>query len=88
MKGNADTSVCNLPHERGPCLAEIMSWGFDPSSGLCVQFIYGGCGGNENNFETKEACEQHCLGRFDNLMISIVNQSECSENFSIYYFTM
>ncbi|KAM7540797.1 hypothetical protein Aperf_G00000044610 [Anoplocephala perfoliata] len=56
-----DASMCNLPLERGPCLADFMNWGFDPSSGRCVQFIYGGCGGNANNFETKEACEQQCL---------------------------
>ena len=23
-------------------------------------FLYGGCDGNENNFETKEECEKKC----------------------------
>lgn len=27
----------------------------------CVEFIYGGCAGNSNNFETKEDCEQKCV---------------------------
>jgi hypothetical protein len=26
------------------------------------EFIYAGCGGNENNFRSKEECEQRCLG--------------------------
>ena len=28
--------------------------------GECVEFSYGGCGGNENNFETQQACEATC----------------------------
>ncbi|VUZ46679.1 unnamed protein product [Hymenolepis diminuta] len=48
------------------CMMHFQRWGFDPNSGRCVQFAYGGCGGNENNFETKEACEQICLGTIPN----------------------
>lgn len=57
-----NVSVCSLPREQGNCLAYIERWGFDTASKRCVQFIYGGCGGNGNNFETKAACEQRCLG--------------------------
>lgn len=57
-----DTSICYLPHETGRCRAYIEKWGFDASSRRCVKFTYGGCGGNANNFDTKEACEQRCLG--------------------------
>ncbi|VDD78973.1 unnamed protein product, partial [Mesocestoides corti] len=58
-----DTAVCQLPLEQGNCLANFQRWGFDASRGRCVQFTYGGCGGNANNFESKEACEQRCLGQ-------------------------
>ncbi|VUZ46680.1 unnamed protein product, partial [Hymenolepis diminuta] len=61
---NVDTSICHLPFEKGMCMMHFQRWGFDPNSGRCVQFAYGGCGGNENNFETKEACEQICLGKY------------------------
>ena len=30
---------------------------FDPSSGTCRQFYYGGCEGNKNNFKTIRECE-------------------------------
>ena len=26
----------------------------------CEHFIYGGCGGNGNQFENREACEDQC----------------------------
>lgn len=29
-------------------------------SGQCVQFTYGGCGGNSNRFSTREECERYC----------------------------
>lgn len=34
---------------------------YDVEKRECVEFIYGGCAGNSNNFETKEDCEQKCL---------------------------
>jgi hypothetical protein len=33
---------------------------FDSVSGLCLPFFYGGCEGNDNRFETAEACYQRC----------------------------
>ncbi|VDD84532.1 unnamed protein product [Mesocestoides corti] len=54
--------VCKLPQEVGPCRAGFRRWTYDLSKGQCVQFTYGGCRGNANNFETKEACEAKCGG--------------------------
>lgn len=31
------------------------------SRGACEGFNYGGCKGNANNFETKQACENACV---------------------------
>ncbi|KAH3892698.1 hypothetical protein DPMN_016823 [Dreissena polymorpha] len=52
--------VCAMPEEGGNCLAYIQNWRYDSTAGNCVQFVYGGCGGNSNNFKTKEECERFC----------------------------
>lgn len=54
------TPTCMLPAETGPCRAQIERWYFNQESHRCELFMYGGCGGNANNFMTKEACEQRC----------------------------
>uniref|UniRef100_A0A0X3P7B9 BPTI/Kunitz inhibitor domain-containing protein n=2 Tax=Schistocephalus solidus TaxID=70667 RepID=A0A0X3P7B9_SCHSO len=53
-------NACKQPIKVGPCLALIPRYGFDPTVGKCVQFMYGGCEQNENNFETLEACQEIC----------------------------
>ena len=43
------------------CLAYMPRWRYILRTGQCENFIYGGCGGNANNFETFEACENKCI---------------------------
>ncbi|XP_051869956.1 amyloid-beta precursor protein-like isoform X2 [Pristis pectinata] len=52
--------VCSEQAETGPCHAMMPRWYFDISEGKCAQFIYGGCGGNRNNFDSKEYCLSVC----------------------------
>ncbi len=52
--------VCSLPPSKGPCRATIKRWYYDPLQNACVDFIYGGCNGNENNFAAKSKCEEVC----------------------------
>ncbi|KAL5106529.1 hypothetical protein TcWFU_007895 [Taenia crassiceps] len=56
-----EEDVCSLPLRSGPCLAHFRVWGYNPTSGRCESFIYGGCGGNENRFEDKAECERACV---------------------------
>lgn len=44
----------------GPCRAVMPRWYFDSNKRKCVRFIYGGCGGNRNNFESEEYCMAVC----------------------------
>uniref|UniRef100_A0A8C4XI33 Amyloid-beta A4 protein n=1 Tax=Erpetoichthys calabaricus TaxID=27687 RepID=A0A8C4XI33_ERPCA len=52
--------VCSEEALTGPCRAMLPRWFFDLSKGQCFQFIYGGCGGNRNNFETEDYCMSVC----------------------------
>ncbi|XP_033833602.1 kunitz-type protease inhibitor 2 isoform X2 [Periophthalmus magnuspinnatus] len=57
---NNDTDVCTLPSLVGACKASFPRWWYDAASGVCKPFIYGGCGGNGNNFESQQECEKTC----------------------------
>ncbi|XP_068161780.1 WAP, Kazal, immunoglobulin, Kunitz and NTR domain-containing protein 2-like [Antennarius striatus] len=51
---------CGLPALQGPCKAYEPRWAYSSSLRQCQSFIYGGCEGNDNNFESKEVCEETC----------------------------
>ncbi|KAM6334344.1 amyloid beta precursor like protein 2 isoform 4-T4 [Alca torda] len=53
-------SVCSQEAMTGPCRAVVPRWYFDPNKRKCIRFIYGGCGGNRNNFESEEYCMAVC----------------------------
>lgn len=51
---------CQLPARLGSCKASLLRWWYNADAGQCEKFFFGACAGNENNFETKELCEQTC----------------------------
>ncbi|KAM8962029.1 WAP, Kazal, immunoglobulin, Kunitz and NTR domain-containing protein 1 [Pelodytes ibericus] len=51
---------CTLPPVRGPCKALEWKWAYSTLMRQCFSFTYGGCQGNLNNFESKQACEDRC----------------------------
>ncbi len=51
---------CNLPKIVGMCKAAFPRFYYDSATNNCESFIYGGCQGNENNFETQDNCEKTC----------------------------
>ncbi|XP_042228098.1 boophilin-H2-like [Homarus americanus] len=54
--------VCGEPLKRGYCRALHHKWAWVSENRRCEQFVYGGCGGNENSFETEEMCREVCSG--------------------------
>ncbi|VDO08493.1 unnamed protein product [Rodentolepis nana] len=64
---------CRLPIAAGNCFGRIISYGYDSRSGRCEQFIYSGCSGNENRFNTYEECERECR------VSEVIGMDNCSE---------
>ncbi|CAO2577779.1 Thrombin inhibitor hemalin [Lemmus lemmus] len=53
-------ALCKLPMEKGECRATLLRWHYNIKSGKCERFSYGGCGGNENNFLSRNQCRLAC----------------------------
>ncbi|VDM71546.1 unnamed protein product [Strongylus vulgaris] len=54
------TKECVGTAMRGPCSATVTRWYYDEREAKCRRFVYSGCGGNGNNYETEDACSQRC----------------------------
>lgn len=57
--------VCALPSLDGDgrlaCMALYYKYFHNAATGKCEEFVYGGCGGNENRFDTQKECEDFCI---------------------------
>ncbi|XP_043920948.1 amyloid-beta A4 protein-like isoform X2 [Protopterus annectens] len=56
--------ICRLAPEEGPCQDYSLMWHYDINQNRCLRFWYGGCGGNENRFNTMEECENLCMSSY------------------------
>jgi len=54
---------CTLPVMKGPCEAAMPRFFFNATSRQCEKFLYGGCGGNANNFYSLNECLKECKSR-------------------------
>ncbi|KAF0880077.1 TFPI2 inhibitor, partial [Crocuta crocuta] len=86
-----NAEICLLPPDEGPCRALISNYYYDRYTQSCRKFMYGGCMGNDNNFETWEACNEACwrieskLSR-PSFCYSPKDEGLCSANITRYYF--
>ncbi|XP_060799902.1 kunitz-type protease inhibitor 2 [Neoarius graeffei] len=55
--------ACVVPADSGPCRAAFPVFYFEPNSQSCQEFIYGGCKGNKNRYNTLEECMSNCAGK-------------------------
>ncbi|VDL16677.1 unnamed protein product [Hymenolepis diminuta] len=85
VKLTPDPSVCQMELDPGPCDASILRYGFHSQKGRCIEFVYGGCHGNANNFESMSECEAKC-GREDTgyLSSNSENHGEIEDKLDVY----
>ncbi|XP_056436841.1 kunitz-type protease inhibitor 1-like [Gadus chalcogrammus] len=55
-------AFCTEPPKVGPCYENQSAWYYNPIQQQCHPFIYSGCQGNDNHFESKDECEKSCHG--------------------------
>ncbi|RDD38047.1 Boophilin-H2 [Trichoplax sp. H2] len=51
---------CHFMPATGPCKGKFLRYYYNFDSSNCQQFIYGGCGGNRNNFQNYDRCMSTC----------------------------
>ncbi|CAD6186620.1 unnamed protein product [Caenorhabditis auriculariae] len=56
-------SFCLMRADPGPCGRKIKRYSYDRRTGTCKKFIFGGCQGNLNNFESLEKCTEICCDK-------------------------
>ncbi|XP_074133404.1 kunitz-type protease inhibitor 2 isoform X2 [Sminthopsis crassicaudata] len=54
--------LCRSPKVVGRCRASIPRWWYNVTAQACHSFLYGGCGGNYNNFLARKDCLKACNG--------------------------
>ncbi|PRD20074.1 UNVERIFIED_CONTAM: Carboxypeptidase inhibitor SmCI [Trichonephila clavipes] len=60
VESQSSSDVCDLPAETGRCFGYFQRYYFDKEDKQCKKFVFGGCGGNANNFKTLEECQGTC----------------------------
>lgn len=82
--GGPSDDRCLLPLDSGDCDAAFQAWGYNAETGRCEEFLWGGCGGNENRFDSLEACISVCdpAGRTacDNNTECVIDHGCCGFN--------
>ena len=68
--------ACGAAPESGNCLAYMPRFYFDAATKTCKEFVYGGCGGNANNYQSIEECQDTCTKGND--PIAVIFAQSCA----------
>jgi len=66
--------ICGLPVAIGSCDEDLERWYWDQLTESCERFLFSGCDGNENNFETEADCSEVCGVELPDLEIDTTEQ--------------
>uniref|UniRef100_A0A8R1DPX5 BPTI/Kunitz inhibitor domain-containing protein n=1 Tax=Caenorhabditis japonica TaxID=281687 RepID=A0A8R1DPX5_CAEJA len=56
-------TFCLVRADPGPCNRQIAKWAYDKTTGTCKKFMFSGCQGNLNSFDTVEKCTEICCDK-------------------------
>ena len=79
---------CSMDLDSGPCNDYLPTWGFNKTVGLCQPFVYSGCEGNDNRFETKDACDHKCGPKGKNINFYFTHIHRCVAHKTVTIFTI
>ncbi|KAL8572992.1 hypothetical protein ACOMHN_013968 [Nucella lapillus] len=68
--------ICQEAPSPGRCSAQFRRWYFNVHMAACSWFTYSGCGGNDNNFRSREECDTMCVVRPDEDDVSATRQPD------------
>jgi len=68
-------AYCLEEMREGPCNAHLYRYFYNSATKSCSMFVFGGCRGNENNFETPEECMKSCGSARVNFTITMESDS-------------
>ncbi|XP_077393247.1 tissue factor pathway inhibitor a isoform X1 [Festucalex cinctus] len=65
--------VCLEPVDLGTCDGSVRRFAYHPKTKRCHEFLYSGCGGNNNNFKHRRHCIRKCnKSRKDRNMMKMI----------------
>lgn len=78
-----------FPDERRCSSETLVRWYYNATTRNCVQFNYGGCGGNFNNFLSIEMCRDVCQsGRKHDGLVKFCAYSSNNQNARLIFFSL
>nr|XP_025044610.1 papilin-like isoform X2 [Pelodiscus sinensis] len=84
--GQPAGDVCQLPPDAGPCEAHMTMYFYNPVTKSCETFIYGGCLGNGNRFETEEECLRACGQPAGDVCQLPPDAGPCEAHMTMYFY--
>ena len=57
--------ICAEEKVEGQCSGVFARYWYNSAANQCERFIYTGCKGNRNRFETDEQCQRTCVSGYD-----------------------
>ncbi|XP_065332270.1 papilin isoform X3 [Cloeon dipterum] len=76
---------CRVLPEPGDCSEQHEKWFFDVRRNDCLRFIYSGCGGNTNRFQTREECLGTCAQDREFCKMP-ADKGGCTDSYQRFYF--